>query len=119
MSSPLGVESIVWWPAGGQQKDRDKHDDGEILSGPVDAEPSPVQNTPKAESIMPTPNFRVFSGTRASGPVYDDPSSTTARQAASAPAQREKKPPARSHRDNNENDFQSFQHHGLKCGDAG
>src|SRR4029077_7504720 len=29
--------------------------------------PSPVQNTPNADSMTPTPNFRVFSGTRDSG----------------------------------------------------
>src|SRR5258706_2872414 len=29
--------------------------------------PSPVQNTPKADNMTPTPNFSVFSGTFASG----------------------------------------------------
>src|SRR5260370_8512194 len=29
--------------------------------------PSPVQNTPKADNMMPTPNLRRFSGTRDSG----------------------------------------------------
>src|SRR3984893_2816585 len=48
--------------------------------------PSPVQNTPKADNITPTANFRVFSGTRASGRCTTNPTQATSRQAASAPA---------------------------------
>src|ERR1700730_17574541 len=47
--------------------------------------PSPVQNTPKADNITPTPNLRVFSGTRDSGRWTIAPTARTRAQAASAP----------------------------------
>src|SRR6266566_8303005 len=47
--------------------------------------PSPVQNTPKADSITPTPNFRMFSGTRDSGRWTIAPISRTSAHAKSAP----------------------------------
>src|SRR5438309_1543538 len=47
--------------------------------------PSPLQNTPKADSNIPTASFRVFSGTRTSGRCTAKPIATTSAQAASAP----------------------------------
>src|SRR5216683_8408670 len=47
--------------------------------------PSPVQNTPKADSITPTPNFKVFSGTRESGRWTIAPTRRTSAHASSAP----------------------------------
>ena len=47
--------------------------------------PSPVQNTPKADNMTPTPNLRVFSGTRDSGRWTTAPAASTSAQAASAP----------------------------------
>src|SRR5215469_756049 len=47
--------------------------------------PSPVQNTPKADSIVPTPNFRVFSGTFASGLWMAMPIARMTTHAANAP----------------------------------
>src|SRR6266513_2915119 len=47
--------------------------------------PSPVQNTPKADSMTPTPNLRAFSGTRDSGRWTSAPAARTTAQAASAP----------------------------------
>src|SRR5215469_16716210 len=47
--------------------------------------PSPVQKTPNADSITPTPNLRVFSGTRDSGRWSIAPAARTSAQAASAP----------------------------------
>src|SRR3981081_214703 len=47
--------------------------------------PSPGQNTPKAESMMPTANLSVFSGTRANGRCTIKPTAATARHAATAP----------------------------------
>src|SRR5262245_49198158 len=47
--------------------------------------PSPVQKTPKAESMTPTANLSVFSGTRSSGRCSAKPNVATTKQAASAP----------------------------------
>src|SRR5882762_1593846 len=47
--------------------------------------PSPVQKRPKADSITPTVNLSVFSGTRASGRCTTSPTTATSAQAASAP----------------------------------
>src|SRR5882762_3842425 len=47
--------------------------------------PSPVQNTPNEDSMMPTVNLSVFSGTRASGRRTAKPTAATSAQAASAP----------------------------------
>src|SRR5579871_3175878 len=48
--------------------------------------PSAVQNTPNDDSITPTPNFSVFSGTFESGLWIRRPVSSTARQAPNAPS---------------------------------
>src|SRR5436190_1756463 len=47
--------------------------------------PSPVQKTPNAESMTPTANFNVFSGTRDSGRCTRLPTKRTRAQAKSAP----------------------------------
>src|SRR5882762_781850 len=47
--------------------------------------PSPVQNTPNEDSMTPTVNLSVFSGTRASGRRTAKPTAATSAQAASAP----------------------------------
>src|SRR5205085_1331850 len=54
--------------------------------GQATPRPSPVQNTPNADSMTPTANLRVFSGTRASGRRTANPTPTTSRHAATAPA---------------------------------
>src|SRR6516165_4137860 len=53
--------------------------------GQATPSPSPVQNTPKADSMTPTPNLRVFSGTRDNGRWMMAPAARTSAQAASAP----------------------------------
>src|SRR5882757_8269988 len=54
--------------------------------GQATPSPSPVQNTPNADSMTPTANLSVFSGTRASGRCTTRPTTATPRHAASAPA---------------------------------
>src|SRR6266436_3842531 len=53
--------------------------------GQATPRPSPVQKTPNADSMTPTANLRVFSGTRDSGRCTIKPTAATARQAATAP----------------------------------
>src|SRR5882762_5650022 len=53
--------------------------------GQATPRPSPVQNTPKAESMTPTASLSVFSGTRARGRRSMSPASATRPQAPSAP----------------------------------
>src|ERR1700704_7038039 len=53
--------------------------------GQATPRPSPVQKTPNADSMTPTANLRVFSGTRASGRCTAKPAMATREQAASAP----------------------------------
>src|SRR3984893_1098061 len=48
--------------------------------------PSPVQKMPNAESMTPTANLSVFSGTRATGRCTTKPTPATSRHAAAAPA---------------------------------
>src|SRR5712671_1905346 len=48
--------------------------------------PSPVQKRPNADSMTPTANLSVFSGTRASGRCTTKPTPATSRHAATAPA---------------------------------
>src|SRR6266850_1304993 len=54
--------------------------------GQATPRPSPVQNTPKADSMTPTANLSVFSDTRASGRRSTSPAIAIRPQAASAPA---------------------------------
>src|SRR5882762_508989 len=54
--------------------------------GQATPRPSPVQKMPNADSITPTANLSVFSGTRASGRCTTIPTPATSRHAARAPA---------------------------------
>ncbi len=46
-----------------QKKQDGENPQGESWPGQSMPSPAPVQNTPKADNMTPTPNFRVFSGT--------------------------------------------------------
>src|SRR6266480_5275617 len=61
--------------------------------GQATPRPSPVQKTPKAESMTPTVNLRAFSGTRARGRCRTNPAIATRAQAPSAPALAGRKSP--------------------------
>src|SRR6266699_1592792 len=62
--------------------------------------PSPLQNTPKADSRIPPLSFSVFSGTRTSGRC-------TA------------KPGPRAHCKHDEHDFEAFEKHRFQTGESG
>jgi hypothetical protein len=80
--------------------------------------PSPVQNTPKADSMTPTPNFRMFSGTLAIGRPVDRDANGEDDQACRQRSEsgRPKKAAAGAHGNDDEHDLESFQQNCIERG---